>query len=236
MTYRDRRRHVRPAKHEDASLEGLQGREDAGEDGAASGFVSPSRSAAAAPATERVAAADSSRRPSDGDGAPPLRSATLYHIAAAWEEFGNMRAAARALSQKSRLRNALSIVENSVRVALAAAALCADRSVSPATVLSREDDQHRLDTIQRAIRLHAHARAALMDCAGPLASDWFLSSQQVQAVMEAFGWVVGGGGDTSPAASSPAPMSPPRPVVQPFQQRVHLFLAAPVSSGGGWYV
>ena len=38
--------------------------------------------------------------------------------------------------------------------------------------------------------------------------------------------MVGGGGDTSPTAPSPAPMSPPRPVVQPFQQRVHLFLAA----------
>ena len=75
---------------------------------------------------------------------------------------------------------------NSVRVALAAAALCADRSASPATVSSREDEQQRLDTIQRALRLHAHAREVLMDCEGPLASDWFLSSQQVQAVMEAF--------------------------------------------------
>ena len=161
-----------------------------------------------------------------GDGAPPLRSAILHHIAADWEEFADIRAAARALSQRSRLRNALSIAVNSVRVALAAAALCADRSASPATVLSREDEQHRLDTIQRALRLHAHARAVLLDCEGPLASDWFLSPPQVQAVMEAFGSVVGGGGDTSPAAPSPAPTSPPRPVVQPFQQGVHLFLAA----------
>ena len=85
----------------------------------------------------------------DGDGAPPLRSAIPYHIAADWEEFADIRAAARALSQKSRLRNALSIAVNSVRVALAAAALCADRSASPATVLSREDELHRLDTIGR---------------------------------------------------------------------------------------
>ena len=132
----------------------------------------------------------------DGDGAPPLRSAIPYHIAVDWEEFAVIRAVARALSQKSRLRNALSIAVNSVRVALAAAAPCADRSASPATVLSREDEQHRLETIQRALRLHAHARAVLMDCAGPLASDWFLSPPQVQAVMEAFGSVVGAGGHT----------------------------------------
>ena len=43
--------------------------------------------------------------------------------------------------------------------------------------------------------------------------------------MVAFGSVVGGVGDTSPAARFPAPTSPPRPVVQPFQQGVHLFLA-----------
>ena len=68
-------------------------------------------------------------------------------------------------------------------------------------------------------------RAVLIDCAGPLASDWFLSPPQVQTVMDAFGSVVGGRSDISPAAPSPAPMSPPRPVVQPFQQGVHLFLA-----------
>ena len=127
---------------------------------------------------------------------------------------------------QARSRKALSIAANSLRVALVAAALCADRSASPATVLSREDEQHLLDTIQLALRLHAPARAVLIDCAGPLASDWFLSPLQVQAVMEVFRSVVGGGGDTSPAAHSPAPTSPPRPVVQPFQQRVHLFLAA----------
>ena len=49
-------------QHEDDSREGSQELEDAGEDGAASGFVSPSRPAAAAPATERVATADSSRK------------------------------------------------------------------------------------------------------------------------------------------------------------------------------
>ena len=47
---------------EDASREGSQEREDAGEDGAASDFVLQSRPAAAAPATERAVAADSSRK------------------------------------------------------------------------------------------------------------------------------------------------------------------------------
>ena len=150
-----------------------------------------------------------------GDGALPLRSAILHNIAADWEEFADIRAAARALSQRSRLRNVFSIAVNSERVALAAATLCADRSAPPATVSSREDEQHRLDTIQRALRLHAHARAvyfiasslplqgdqavdahaarapALMDCVGPLASDWFLSLPQVQAVMEAVRSVAG---------------------------------------------
>ena len=50
MTYRD----MSDLQHEDDSREGSQEREDTGEDGAASGFVSPSRPAAAAPATERV--------------------------------------------------------------------------------------------------------------------------------------------------------------------------------------
>ena len=76
----------------------------------------------------------------DGDGVPPLRSAILYHIVVEWEAFADIRAVERALSQKSRLHNALSIDVNSARVALAAAALCADRSASTATVLLREDD------------------------------------------------------------------------------------------------
>ena len=76
--------------------------------------------------------------------------------------------------------------------------------------------------IQRALRLHVHARAVLADCAGPLASDWFLPPPQVQAVMEALGSVVGEGGDAGAAEPSRALASLPRPVVQPFQQGVHL--------------
>ena len=57
----------------------------------------------------------------DGDGAPPLRSALPYHIAADWEEFADIRAAAKALSQRSRLRNALSIAVNTVSLPWATA-------------------------------------------------------------------------------------------------------------------
>ena len=113
-----------------------------------------------------------------------------------------------------------------MRVALAAAALCSDRSASPATALTREDEQHRLDTIERALRLYSHARAVLSDCAGPLASEWFLSPEQIQTVNQTLGSVVGGRNETVQAAAAPAPTSPPRPLAQPFQQGVHLLLAA----------
>ncbi len=105
-----------------------------------------------------------------------------------------MRAAARALSHKSRLRNALSITVNEVRVSLAAALLSTDRSAAPDTVLSRDDEAARLDTIQRALRLHAHARAVITDCAGPLAAEWHMSEAQVGKVMDALGSVVFGAG------------------------------------------
>ena len=127
-------------------------------------------------------------------------------------------AAARALSQKARSRNALSIAANSVRVALAAAALCADRSASPTTVSSREDDLHRLDTIQRALR-------NLWTVRDPWPwTGFFLRRKYRLSWKRSDRWLAGG--DTSPTAPSAAPMSPPRPSVQPFQQRVHLFLAA----------
>ena len=74
------------------------------------------------------------------------RAARSQHIAADWEEFADVRA--RASSPKSRLRHALYIAVNSARMALAAVALCLDRSASPATALTREDEQHRLDTIE----------------------------------------------------------------------------------------
>ena len=158
-----------------------------------------------------------------GPRTPSLSGAILAHIAADWTEFAEIRAAARALSQKSRLTHSLSLSE--VREALAAALLSSGRSGSRATASSRDDEAARLDTIQRALRLHAHARAVVTDCAGPLATDWHLSELQVQKVLEAFASVVRGSG-VAPPAQAPVPTSPPRPLVQDYGQTVHLFLAA----------
>jgi len=70
----------------------------------------------------------------------PLSSAILSHVVADWQEFADIRASARAFSQKSRLANTISIACSEIRVALAAALLCTDRSALPATALSREDE------------------------------------------------------------------------------------------------
>ena len=157
---------------------------------------------------------------------PPLSSTVLAHRAADWTEFAAVRAAARALSHKSRLTNALSITVNEVRVSLAAALLSTDRSAAPDTVLSRDDEAARLDTIQRAFRLHAHARAVITYCAAPLAAEWHMSEAQVCKVMDALGSVVGGAGMAPLPAPAPAPTSPPRLLVEGYGQSVHLFLAA----------
>ena len=154
---------------------------------------------------------------SDNPRITPLGSAVLAHIAADWTEFTAVRAAARALSHKSRLTNALSITVNEVRVSLAAALLSTDRSAAPDTVLSRDDEAARLDTsdtTQRAFRLHAHARAVITDCAAPLAAEWHMSEAQVCKVMDALGSVVGGAGMAPLPAPALAPTSPPRPLVQ----------------------
>ncbi len=45
----------------------------------------------------------------------PLSSAIFAHIAADWDGFAEIRSAARALAQKGRLTNALSIAINEVR-------------------------------------------------------------------------------------------------------------------------
>jgi len=158
--------------------------------------------------------------------APPLSSAILSHIAADWPEFAEIRAAARALSHKSRLTNALSIAVNEVRVALAAALLSSGRPGAHVSVLSREDEAARLGVIQRALRLHAHSRAVLSDCAGPLSTEWHLSCDQIRKVMAAFGSVSGGSGSEPSSMPAPIPTSPPRPLAQDYGQTVHLFLAA----------
>ena len=94
-------------------------------------------------------------------GAPPLSRAILSHIAHDWPEFAEVRAAARALSQKSRLSNALSIAVNEVRVSLAAALLCSDQQGVGCD--QREDAEARSETVRRALRLHSHARAIVSD-------------------------------------------------------------------------
>jgi hypothetical protein len=111
--------------------------------------------------------------------------------------------AARALSQKSRLTNTLSIAVNEVRVALAAALLSTGHTSSSATALSRDDEAVRLDNIERGMHLHAHARAVLSDCAHVCGSDpeglgsiW-LSRQRLQASI-----IAGPGASTDVAASS----------------------------------
>ena len=156
---------------------------------------------------------------------PPLSSAILSHISADWPAFADVRASARALSSKTRLTNTLSIAVNEVRVAMAAALLCTDRSASPDTALTKEDEAARQHTIERALRLHSHARSIVSDCAGPLASEWFLSVAQVQKVVSALSSVVGGLAPKVPPPPAPVPVSPPRPTAQTYEQGVHLFLA-----------
>jgi hypothetical protein len=99
-------------------------------------------------------------------------------------------------------------------------------TASSATALSRDDEAVRLDTMERGMRLHAHARAVLSDCAGPLAREWLMSAGQIQKVLEAFGSVVGGFRQASSPAPAPVPTSPPRMLVEDYGQTVHLFLAA----------
>jgi hypothetical protein len=93
-------------------------------------------------------------------------------------------------------------------------------------VLSRDDEATRLDTIQRAFRLHSPARAVITDCAGPLAAEWHKSEAQINKVLDALGSVVGGAGPAPSPAPAQVPTSPPRPLVQSYVQSVHLFLAA----------
>ena len=161
---------------------------------------------------------------------PSLSCAILAHVAAGWPGFAEVRAAARARSQKTRLANTLSIAANEVRVALAAGLLSADRSTLGITALTSEDEQARLDTIASAQRLHGLARAVLSDCAGPLVSEWHMSAGQVQQVQEALGSVVGVSQPAVMPLPAAVPTSPPRPAAQSFEQSVHLFLAAVAQS------
>jgi hypothetical protein len=60
----------------------------------------------------------------------------------------------------------------SARISLAAALLSTGRSAAQATVLSRDDEVARLDTIQQALRLHAHVAAVPQNVVlGPVADS-----------------------------------------------------------------
>jgi hypothetical protein len=76
-------------------------------------------------------------------GVPSHSRAILSHIASDWPAFADVRAAARGWSQKSRLANALSIADNEVRVALAAALLCTDLPDASAEPEPFEDVESR---------------------------------------------------------------------------------------------
>jgi hypothetical protein len=117
---------------------------------------------------------------------PPLSSAILAHIAADWDGFAGIRYAARALPLTE---------------------VASDQHAVDATALLRDDEAVRLDTIERGLRLHAHARAVLSDCVGPLARKLHMSEGKIQEVLEALGSVVGSiiagpGASTDVAASS----------------------------------
>jgi hypothetical protein len=162
----------------------------------------------------------------------PLGNAVLQHVAADWPEFADVRASARALSQKTRLTHSVSIAVNELRVALSAALLNHDCGLRPPTALSREDAAYRESAKARAGRLFAHARAIVTDGERPLREEWHMSAAQIALVRSALGGAVGGlrqsGIEQTTTAPEPAriPVSPPRPEQLSFGQSVHIFLAA----------
>jgi hypothetical protein len=113
-------------------------------------------------------------------------------LASEWPAFADVRATAKALSQKSRLANALSIAVNEVRVALAAVLLCTDPPDASEEPEPVEDAESRAEAVRHALRLYSHARAIISDCMGPLAVEWKLSEPQIG---KAAGDQISGGGD-----------------------------------------
>jgi hypothetical protein len=103
-----------------------------------------------------------------------------------WPSFADVRAAARALSEKSLLANALSIAVIEERVALAAALLCTDPPDASAESEPCEDVESRAEAVRRALRLYSHARAIISDCTEQLAAEWKLSEPQIGQVLQAF--------------------------------------------------
>ena len=155
---------------------------------------------------------------------PPLRHALLSHIAADWQEFHELRAAASAFASKSRLTNAVSILVNELRVSFGAALLSFNVGAAPTAAADAEVAEA---TVQRAFQLHEHARALCADGSSALAEAWHWRPGQIDLLLSQLAGTVGPAvADRTVGTGLPAPASGPRPAEQPFEQRVPLFLAA----------
>ena len=154
----------------------------------------------------------------------------LEYLSAEWPGFKELRSAASALGQRDRLRNAISILVNDVRVAMAGAFLTAARrpSSGAAGPLTAADSARIDADVERARHMHTCARMLLTDGLRPLVTAWHFSDAQVGLVREQFSRVVGSPSaeDAATPRPLPVPVSGPRPEQRPFEHAVHLFLAA----------
>ena len=155
---------------------------------------------------------------------PPLRHAFLAHIAGDWEDFAELRRAASARGHRSRLSNAVSILVNEIRVSMAAALLSAPLHGSAAL-----DAAAASEATAKAARLYAYARTIIADGRAALVEAWHFTAEQCDTVLTGLASAVGPpprlGPDDIPRPL-PAPLSGPRPTLQPFEQKVHVFLTA----------
>ena len=154
---------------------------------------------------------------------PRLNASVLEAVAADWPEFHALRAAASAQSHLSRLPQAVSIVVNELRVAMAAAL------ISPTQVAEPCDQARAEEAVARASRLYQHARA--IASAGPTAlqEGWHWLPAQAEFLQRQLEAVVGPVAPGHPDQMGQVagfPTSGPAPELGPFQQSVHLFLAA----------
>ena len=108
---------------------------------------------------------------------PPLDSWILDYLAAEWPGFRDLRPAASAPGQRDLLGNAVSILVNDVRVAIAGAFLTATRRPSPGAAgpLPAADAARINADVERARHMHSCARMLLTDGLRPLATAWCFS-------------------------------------------------------------
>ena len=116
-------------------------------------------------------------------GAQHLRTALVARVAAAWPNVLDLRAAARALGQKERLRNGVSILANELRVLLSAAHVTASWSSAAvgAGLLSLDDDAAVAAAAERACVLCECARMTVSDAADVMRSERHWSEAPAQA-------------------------------------------------------